>query len=55
MNKAKIYDNLCSLYGGGVYYTSEIGFIYNQDIDINELIYNNKAGKKGDNIYPLIK
>ena len=54
LKNAKIYDNWCNYYGGGLYYSSEKGFIYNQDIDINDIIYNNKAGINGDNIYPLI-
>ena len=54
MNDAKIYENWSNYYGGGIYYYSIDKFIFDKN-KINEIVYNNKAGINGDNIYPSIK
>ena len=52
LNKAKIYKNWCNKYGGGIYCPQSKLFISNKD-EINNMIYNNKAEKAGDNLYPF--
>ena len=54
MNKAKIYKNWYKQYGGGINYRSAKSFIYNEN-EIDNMVYNNKADKNGNNIYPLNK
>ena len=52
LNKAKIYKNWCNENGGGISCLPSKLFISNKD-DIDNMVYNNKAEKKGDNLYPL--
>ena len=52
LNKAKIYKNWCNLYGGGIYCSPSNLFISNKN-EFENMVYNNKAEKNGDNIYPL--
>ena len=52
LNKAKIYKNWCNQYGGGIYCPPSKLFISDED-EIENMIYNNKAEKNGDNLYPL--
>ena len=54
LNKAKIYKNWCKQYGGGINYQSAKSFVYNEN-EIDNMVYNNKADKNGNNIYPLNK
>ena len=54
LNDAKIYENWSNYYGGGIYYYSIDKFIFDKN-KINEIVYDNKAGINGDNIYPSIK
>ena len=51
LNKAKIYDNWCNQYGGVIYYQNA-KFIYDEN-EIKNMVYNNKAEKNGNDIFPL--
>ena len=51
-NKAKIYKNCCSQYGGGIYRLPNKLFVSDKG-EIDKMIYDNKTKKRGDNLYPL--
>ena len=50
LHNGKIYKNWCNELGGGIYYKKT--FNYNND-EINKIVYNNKAEKNGNDIYPI--
>ena len=52
LEKAKIYLNSCQEYGGGISYYG-VKFLYDKN-KIDSMIYNNKAGKGGNNLNPEI-
>ena len=52
LNNAKIYKNWCKEYGGGINYTGAKEFTYDKD-KIDNMVYNNKAEKNGNYIFPL--
>ena len=52
LNNAKIYKNWCKEYGGGINYMSAKEFTYDKD-KIDNMVYNNKAEKNGNDIFPL--
>ena len=52
LEKAKIYLNSCDEYGGGIFYNGA-KLLYDKN-KIDSMIYDNRAGKGGNNLHPEI-
>ena len=55
LNNAKIYKNWCNQRGGGIRHEDPNSkLIYDKD-KIKNIVYNNKANEKGNDIFPELE